>query len=164
MAIKANIVDESTFRWLVWAKKFNPLTNKRGKVTWRRALATTAALAAIVLLTVFGFKYNDAQNRADQLSSDPQAAARAAIVQITKEVGKIVVLPANETPTLATVNDASKLKGQAFFANAQNDDKVLIYTQAKLAVLYRPSVKKIINIAPLNIGSGTNTPSSKTSQ
>ena len=65
------------------------------------------------------------------------------------------MLPTGETPTIATVTDASKLKDQAFFTNAVTGDKVLIYTNAKKAFLYRPSTNKIINIAPVNLGSGT---------
>ena len=74
--------------------------------------------------------------------------------ELVDAVGKLVVLPANEQPTIATIADLSKLQGQPFFANAQVGDKVLIYTQAKKAILYRPSENKIIELAPLNIGSG----------
>jgi len=96
-------------------------------------------------------KYNNSQKEVKKLSN-PQEAARAEVNQVTSAVGKLVELPANETPTLATVTDASKLKSQPFFAKAQNSDKVLIYTQSKRAILYRPSTDKIIEIAPVNIG------------
>lgn len=164
LATKPDTVNEQTSGLLSRAKKYNPVTNKRGKVTWRRLLATAIFLVVVVAAIVFGFKYHNVQNRANELSSNPQAAAVAAVTQVTNEVGKLVALPANETPTLATVNDVTKLKGQTFFANAQNGDKVLIYTQAKIAVLYRPSIDKVINIAPLNIGNGTATTGSKTGQ
>lgn len=137
-------------------KKLNPTTDKKGKFSWRRALVTLIVVAAIVVAAVFGIKYRNAQNHANELASNPQAAAKAAVQSTVDAVGKLVQLPANETPTLATVTDASKLKNQAFFAKAENGDKVLIYTQAKLAVLYRPSTNKVINLAPLVIGNGTN--------
>ena len=71
---------------------------------------------------------------------------------LTEEVGKIFVLPKNEIPTIATVSDPSALKNQAFFADAKKGDKVLIYTNAKKAILYDPVIKKIINVAPVNTG------------
>ena len=57
-----------------------------------------------------------------------------------------------EVPTVATVSDVSKLKNQAFFANAKNGDKVLIYQNAKKAILYRPSSNKIVEFGPINLG------------
>lgn len=76
------------------------------------------------------------------------------------EVGKLMFLPENETPTVATVSDPSKLKDQSFFVDAKEGDKVLIYTNAKKAILYDPSAKKIVNVAPINLG--TNTPGTTT--
>ncbi|MBI5357887.1 hypothetical protein HZB74_03515 [Candidatus Saccharibacteria bacterium] len=64
----------------------------------------------------------------------------------------MVEVPQGEEPTIATVQDVSKLQNQAFFKNAQNGDKVLIYSQAKKAILYRPSTDKIIEVGPVNIG------------
>lgn len=76
------------------------------------------------------------------------------VSEVVQEVGRLMVLP-NETPTLATVSDQTKLANQPFFAHAQNGDKVLIYTQAKKAILYRPSIDKIIEVAPIVIPAPT---------
>lgn len=67
-------------------------------------------------------------------------------------VGKLMVLPADETPTMATVSDPAKLKDQPFFVNAKSGDKVLIYSNARKAILYSPSQNKIIEVAPVNLG------------
>lgn len=77
----------------------------------------------------------------------------ASTTKLVIAVGKLAQLPVDEKPTVATVMDATKLKGQAFFAKAANGDKVLIFTQAQKAYLYRPSTNKIIEIAPFNLGS-----------
>lgn len=65
-------------------------------------------------------------------------------------VNKLMMLP-SEIPTLATVTDKSKLTQQPFFQLAENGDKVLIYQSIKKAILYRPSVNKIVDVAPVQI-------------
>lgn len=71
------------------------------------------------------------------------------IDRLTNEIGKFYVLPVGETPTLSTVSEQNKLTEQAFFEKAKNGDKVLIYSQAKKAILYDPQAKKILEIAPI---------------
>ncbi|MEK7124690.1 MAG: hypothetical protein AAB877_03375 [Patescibacteria group bacterium] len=83
---------------------------------------------------------------------NPQQIAQQEIQSLIEKVGKLVVLPEGETPTVATVADPEKLKDQPFFANAKKGDKVLIYTNAKKAILYDPVNNKIVEIAPVNIG------------
>lgn len=70
--------------------------------------------------------------------------------QIVAAAAKLIILPRDEQPTVATVGDLEKLKGKAFFENAELGDKVLIYTQAQKAVLFRQSENKIVAIAPIN--------------
>jgi len=74
---------------------------------------------------------------------------------IAGKVGKLMELP-NEPATLATVTDKEKLKDQPFFAHSENGDKALIYTQAKKAILYRPSTNKIIEVMYLSITQNAN--------
>jgi len=77
--------------------------------------------------------------------------AKEAYDTLVKKVGSNINLPQNESPTVATVSDVNQLKGQAFFKNAQNGDKVMIYTQARKAILYRPSTNKIIEVGPISV-------------
>ncbi len=72
--------------------------------------------------------------------------------ELIREISALIVLPADETPTIATVTDLSKLRNQPFFTNAKTGDRVFIYTKAKKAILYDPIQKKIVEVAPLNIG------------
>jgi hypothetical protein len=87
-----------------------------------------------------------------ELKKDPQVAVQAEIDQLVLEVGELIVLPTGETPTVATVSDPELLREQAFFANSKAGDKVLLYTNAKKAILYDPIAHKIIEVAPINIG------------
>lgn len=71
--------------------------------------------------------------------------------QLVNKVSQIILLPTDEVPTVATVNDLALLKGQAFFANAKKGDRVLIYSKAKKAILYDPDSNKIIEVAPVSL-------------
>ncbi len=85
---------------------------------------------------------------------NPQAAALKEAEDLVEKVSKLMVLPEGETPTVATVSDPEALVDQPFFAKAHKGDKVLIYAQAKKAVLYSPYLDRILDVAPLNIGEG----------
>lgn len=86
------------------------------------------------------------------IKQDPNAISKAEVKTLTEKVGRLIVLPKDEDPTIATVSDPEALKDQTFFADAKKGDKVLIYTNAKKAILYDPTLNKIITVAPLTIG------------
>lgn len=96
------------------------------------------------------------------IKAQPQVlglSAQSEVTILTSQIGKLIVLPSDELPTATTINDASKLKDQFFFRNAKNNDKLLTYTNAKWAVLYRPTENKIIEAGPFNANqSATVTP------
>ena len=94
---------------------------------------------------VLGKLYWDVKN-------DPQLAAQTELNKLVAEVGALISLPEGEDPTIATVTDPEKLKDQAFFAQAKAGDKVLLYTNAKKAILYSPTDHKIIEVAPISLG------------
>ncbi len=71
--------------------------------------------------------------------------------QILADLGKLMVLPDNEQPTIATVSNPEFLKSVPFFDKAKIGDKVIIYVKSKEAILYDPIVKKVVQIAPLNL-------------
>ena len=83
--------------------------------------------------------------------SKGQAAVQAEVDTLVTQVGKLISLPTDEKPTVATVTDASKIKDQTFFANAKDDDRVLIFQKAAKAILYRPSENRIIEVGAVNI-------------
>jgi hypothetical protein len=109
-------------------------------------IATPVVLAVLFLAAIgsayyFYSKYQGAMNSPEKLPANE-------IKNLTDKIGKFMDLP-NEEPTLATVTDKEKLSGQPFFAKAQNGDKVLIFTQAQKAILYRPGANKIIEVMSL---------------
>lgn len=107
---------------------------------------------AIVGLILAGYFYYELR----KARQNPQIQSQKEVKNLVSRVGRIVVLPEGETPTVATVSDPEVLKNQSFFSRAEKDDKVLIYSESKKAILYRPSINKIIEMAPLSIGSNIN--------
>lgn len=82
---------------------------------------------------------------------NPETASKNEVKEVTDKLGKIYNLPKDEEPTVATVLDKEKLVDQPFFADSENGDKVVIYTKSQLAILFRISENKIINISPVSL-------------
>lgn len=108
------------------------------KITPQRVLIGVAIVLALGGLGAAGYFYYQYRSL---------TASSREVADIYKRVSKILELP-DETPTLATVAEKEKLQEQPFFAKAENGDKVLIFPNAQKAILYRPSSKKIIEVAP----------------
>ena len=102
------------------------------------------SILLIVISLVFFGKY-----RIEKV--DSSLREKTETEELVKEVGKLILLPIDEIPTIATVSDKEKVKDQVFFLNVENGDKLLAYTRSMQAILYRPSINKIINVAPILI-------------
>jgi hypothetical protein len=111
---------------------------------WRGILIL---LIGIIGLTV-GIYYFVQYSR---IKDNPDMIQKEEVQRLVSVVGKLIELPEEETPVVATIMDREKLADQDFFKNAQNGDKLLAYTKSMKAILYRPSAKKIINVAPIII-------------
>lgn len=106
------------------------------------------AVVGLVAGGVFYYKLQQAKTNPQEI----QKTAQEEVKKLVAEVGKLIDLPTDEDPTVATVTDVTKLADQPFFQKAKNGDKVLIYTNAKKAILYDPVAKKVLDVAPINIG------------
>jgi hypothetical protein len=122
-------------------------THITGRVRRVRQLNIILILVLVGTAVLFGSLYFHARA---ELGKSPTTNAVEEANTLIKKISEHMVMP-NERPTIATVDNTKKLANQAFFKNARNGDKVLMYTQSKKAILYRPSDDKIIEIAYLNI-------------
>ncbi|MEK7625235.1 MAG: hypothetical protein AAB467_02685 [Patescibacteria group bacterium] len=112
-----------------------------------------ALFGLAVLVLVFAVSTIYFYRQTSSLKQSSQQAVQQANQALIDKVGKLIVLPSGETPTIATVTDPARLKAeQPFFAHASLGDKVLIYTGARKAYMYNPTQNKIIEVAPINIG------------
>lgn len=119
-------------------------------------------LIGSVLALIPSYYFYNKYQQSQKLLKNPQQAAKQEVASTVARLGKLMVLPKDETPTIATVTDKNKLKEQPFFAKAENNDKVVLYIKAKKAILFREKDNKIIEVAPINISkqaSGTPAPS-----
>ena len=114
--------------------------------------ASTILLIVLgVIVLVLGIMAFYFYRQYTNIKKNPNQVAQAETNQLVSQVGKLIDLPKDETPTVATVIDKSKLADQPFFANAQNGDKILIYTKAKKAIVYRPTKNILVNVGPIAI-------------
>ncbi len=108
-------------------------------------------LGALIFLLLLGGIYGTYHfyTRYEQLKQNPNQVEQQEMELLKEEVGLLMELPEDEEPTVATVLDKDSLADQPFFAKAENGDKVIAYINARKAILYRPSTKKIIEVAPI---------------
>lgn len=112
-------------------------------------------VAIVILAAVAGYFYWQNKQNLEKLNNPTQASEQE-VKELTEKVGKLMDLPQDEAPTIITVVDKDKVKSQAFFTNTENGDKVLVYTAAKKAILYRPLTGKIVEVGPVDIAPTTN--------
>ena len=106
----------------------------------------------VILLAVIGvlvWKYQ--QTNTDEASKNKETSAR-----ILEKVSDLYMVPTNEEPTVALVQDKSKLGNQEFFKKAQNGDYLIIYQKDKIALIYREKDDKLVNVGPVNLDQSQN--------
>ena len=79
---------------------------------------------------------------------------KALASEYVAQVGKHMLLPLDDQPIVATVDDPALLiKQQAFFLGSVKGDVVLIFPKTQRAILFSPSRNKIVNAGPIISGS-----------
>ena len=110
-----------------------------------------AIIFIVLFVLVSGFAirfYAELSN----LKDNPQIAVHEETLRLIEQVSKLVVLPDNEEPAVATISDIEQLKNYPFFAQAKKGFKVLIYANAKKSILYDPFQGRVVEIASFNTG------------
>jgi len=128
------------------------------KPTGNRTYAIIA-LIIIILLLLGGLAYYFGKDQPAPVDEKALAAQQNAAVLAA--VGKLMVLPSDPKMVVATISDITKLKGQKFFATAQNGDNLIIIPSESKVVLYRASINKILDVGPYATAPATTTAASK---
>jgi len=119
----------------------------QGRNTNSKTILIAAGVVIVLLAGAAAYFFWQFQ----QAKANPNAAAQETSKRLVDEIGRLYQLPSDEQPTVAQVQDKEKLKDQPFFKNGQNGDYILIFTNNKLAILYREKDNKLINVGPINI-------------
>mgnify|MGYP001605249507 CR=1 FL=1 len=120
----------------------NPLK----KITKKKILLLLSFILFIAVTTVAA--YSSWELYKIKSPGYAQKTAEQQTKKIMSAVGKLIELP-DDIPQIATVSDVETLKkGQIFFSKAKNGDQLLVFQT--MAILYRPSENKIINVGPIN--------------
>lgn len=126
---------------------------------FRQLVVIVLSVALVAALTAGGYYFYQYRTLRQKLAN-PAELAREQSQVLIRQVSRLMELPTDEEPTVATVADAAQLSAtQPFFAKAKNGFRVLIYPRARLAILYDPQTNKIINVGTISIGNETATPS-----
>jgi hypothetical protein len=108
------------------------------------------SVIAVASLGVAIYSYSQVQTVKKSTDS-----SRDSDQKILDVISATMVLP-EEKPTVINITDRDKLQDQEFFKKAQNGDKVIIFEGIRRIILYRPSIKKIVDVAPLVFSGGQN--------
>jgi cytoskeletal protein RodZ len=141
------------------ANNVNNLRKPIKKKFFSKSKLIISAIILVVIVAVGSFiwwqtaRINDLNQKLTTAGAN--SVSDAEVKKLVEKVGKLMILP-DETPALATVDDKTKLAGEEFFKNAENGDKVLIFSASKQAIIYRESQNKIINVGPIVITNDAN--------
>lgn len=111
-------------------------------------IKSVSIVVTLVLAVVFLSSYLDTKNKLSTLQANSVVASSKDGEMVAK-IRTYFDLP-TENPQVQTIGDLSKLSKDDFFNRAKKGDKVLIFAQAKRAMLYRPSSGKIIEYSVIN--------------
>lgn len=122
-----------------------------------RVMSPKRFILSLVLLVAVGGVAGSIyfQQRYQDLKENPNASAEKESSRLIEAIGKLIELPTDETPSVVTIVDTTKLSDQPFFNTAANGDILLAYINSKEAILYRPSSNKIIQVASINVNQNT---------
>ncbi len=114
-------------------------------------------LWALLILAVaaFAWSYMNYRSVKEEIAvlKDPNLASQLNQQQteaLLEKVGKLMVLPSEKNPVVATINDVETLAStQDFYTPANNGDKLIIFQTARKAIIFDEDGNKIVNVGPI---------------
>jgi hypothetical protein len=113
----------------------------------------TLAILGIGAYLVLGKNSPEQSTETTQSDTSTSSNTTNTSSEIYEKVGKHMILPTGETPTVVPVTNKEELGNEELFKNVQNGDMFLVFTESKLAVVYRESEDKIVTVSTLDLSS-----------
>ncbi len=124
-----------------------PSQNKKGYKINKKIIS---ALLFIAILVGGGYVLTQKSARFRSIIGVKPKTEQEAVSRYLAQLSHLMVLPVDDTPVLATVEDPEALiKQQAFFEGSQKGDVVLIFPKTSRAVLFSPKRNLILNAGPV---------------
>lgn len=110
----------------------------------------TVILVIIIFVVGVGAGYM-VYNKLSEKNSNIDEGVDKQVTEILDEVGSIIFLPKDETPTVMSIMDVETLKKEngEFYKDVIKGDILIIYSDK--AIIFRREEKKIVNVAPVFI-------------
>jgi hypothetical protein len=111
----------------------------------KKLLSILVTIVVIAALAFGAYSYY----RLSHVKSDTEISTKVGVDDLITRLSQLYLVPNGEVPTIATVTDPEKIKEKAMFISVEVGDKVFLFTNAGKAVLYRPSLDKIVDIVSI---------------
>ncbi len=121
-----------------------------------KKIRTLLVLVVVLALVGFGgwsfYNYKQSQKEVLRLSTveGQQEISEQKLEDLLARVKSHMILPEGEEPVVATISDVESLKkDNPFFEEAQDGDKVIVYVEARKAIVYSPERDLIVTVGPV---------------
>ncbi|PIQ35582.1 MAG: hypothetical protein CO060_00885 [Candidatus Yonathbacteria bacterium CG_4_9_14_0_2_um_filter_43_16] len=105
---------------------------------------------ALLVVGILYFNVPQMLRSKSPLSDQTEQMDSKVVEALVKDLGRIMILPTDETPTIFEITDPkAMIAEQPFFTGAIKGDKLLIYSSIARAIIYSPSRNLIVNVGPV---------------
>lgn len=118
-------------------------------------------IVLLLAIVAFGWSFNNYRKYKNQViylstSAGQQELVKKEMDVLLEKIGRHIMLPVDEQPTVATILDPEILiKDQPFYKGSQKGDKILIYVKAQKAIVYNETRDIIVNVGPVYLENKT---------
>ncbi|MDR0463386.1 MAG: hypothetical protein LBG64_04170 [Pseudomonadales bacterium] len=117
---------------------------KKIKSVDKKNLAFILAFIVIASIGAYLFLHRESTN------GDPADRDR-----VLRRLNRIMILPEGEEPFVGTVDNPEEIAHLPLFTRAQRGDRIVVYSGASKAILFRPSTGQIVDVRYLMLDNDT---------